>query len=240
MDPESISNNCNSKYKSERKDEQNGTAIPSSLVNRDSSTSAFTSAVGKKREAGIKPQPPDSLIKPLNLWGISKNQSTLDYLNASLDMSASISLPQLAENEKFQSFIGSNSSQNSSESSSIKLAPIIKNYQSTADVFSSKNLEQFSKSNLISREPDKFQPIADNGKFSNVPENSLMIQKSAPCPNAQSIISINDYDEIYYEENGCYDDEELQEILTKGIERSTTYPTTINELIDAETRITDS
>ena len=189
----------------------------------------------RKKEIGIKPQPPESLIKPLNLWGISTNPNSANMLNSvSIDMSAS--LPQLAVDPIIINHNETNQPGNYNSNANYNTTQLPTNCQSVANVCET---QQTTK---ISNDAKNFQQkanISNSNALFSVNVSEAISSEITDDQNSQSIISINDYDENYLEDD-CFEDEELKEAFARGMERSTTFPTTINELIHAETRVNDS
>ncbi len=199
----------------------------------------FTSHRCCKKEVTIKPSPPKSLTKPLNLWSDSSGDLEKLLTSVSSDFSMSISLPHLNKNDSF-----STTTTPISETSR-KCSKVSQDSRHLSESSLSSNKEVLPDSTTtgdFSALMNQFSPMVEQSEsntlntFLHQPRLQTLLDEKSSFKMSNN--SVNDYGDTLSDDIVAPDHEEG--LFSRGIERSTTYPTTITELIHAETRASDS
>ena len=209
--------------------------IQLSTSNDESSPMSASFAVNKKKEIAVKPQPPASLIKPLDILEFSSHSVSETTIPEPHDLNNSVSMPVLPGNISQESShcVNSMKSSDSMENSNAR-RKVPNGFQHK----SANNLpvkEQYDSPVFLQPNPDIRFSVAFSEEHLHVPVDVSCLQKSSEniTTNTSRCDSVSNIE---------LDNQHLDtsEMMFRGMERSTTFPITINELLDAETRVTEN
>ena len=214
----------------------NDNDLTAPLPNNESSMSAAN--IAKKKEIAVKPQPPASLIKPLDILEFSSHSMSKNTIPEPHDLNNSVSMPVLPGNISQDSHDAVNlmlSSDSMEHSNSRRKIPNGFQHKSANNLPVEEQYE--NPPAFLLPNPDIKFSVAFSEEHLNVSADlSKCFQTSSEniTSNTSRCESVNEL------ETDLQNLDTSSEMILRGMERSTTFPTTINELLDAETRVNEN